>query len=89
LEWGIPNTLIVQAAMPHGLNCPEDFVQVGSGTHQAEKASLHLTVVALAVMISGSHPEHRMSGLIIAVTQGRNEVTWSSQSPVDLTSLVF
>jgi hypothetical protein len=29
----------------HGWNCPHDFLQLGSETHQAEQASLQLTVM--------------------------------------------
>jgi hypothetical protein len=68
---GIPNTLLAHATMPHGLNCPQDFVQLGSGTHQAEQASLRLTVVYRLSWIQGVTLNTRCHG-----RQGRNEVTW-------------
>jgi hypothetical protein len=42
---GNSKQLLAHATMSHGLNCPQACVQLGSGNHQAEQASLHLTVV--------------------------------------------
>jgi hypothetical protein len=68
---------LAQATTPHDLNCPQAFVQLGSATHQAEEASLHLTVVHRLSWIQGVTLNTRCHGLIIADTQGGNEVTWS------------
>jgi hypothetical protein len=76
-DWGIPNTLLEQATMPHGLNSPQAFLQLGSGTHQAEQASLHLTVVHQLSWIQGLTLNTRCQSLITAAMQGRNDVTWS------------
>jgi hypothetical protein len=75
--------------MPHGLNCPQDLVQLGSGTHQAEKTSLCLTVGASAVMNSGSNPEHTMSWFDNGSHARQQSGYMESQSPVELTSLVL
>jgi hypothetical protein len=51
--WRIPNTLLAQATMPHGLKSPQAFVQLGSGTHQAEQASLQITLLHRLSWIQG------------------------------------
>jgi hypothetical protein len=76
-DWGIPNTFLAQATMPHGLNCPQAIVQLRFGTHQAEQASLQVTVLHRLSWIQGLTLNTRSHSLIIADTQGSNEVSWS------------
>jgi hypothetical protein len=77
LDCGILHTLLAHATMPHGLNCPQAFVPLGSGTHQAEQASLHLTVVHWLSWIQGLTLSKRFHSLIIPDTQARNKVKWN------------
>jgi hypothetical protein len=51
--------------------------KLGTGTHQAEQASLHLTVVHRLSWIQGLTLNTQWHDLIIAAMQSRNEVTWS------------
>jgi hypothetical protein len=73
-DWGIPSTLLAHATMPYGLNCPQAFVQFGSGTHQAEQAPLHLTVVHQLSWIQGFTLSTGCHSLVITDKQGRNVV---------------
>jgi hypothetical protein len=75
-DWWIPNTLLAENTMPHSLNYPQGFVQLGSGTHQAEQSSLHLSVLHCMSWIQDLTLNTWCHRLIIAATQGRNEVTW-------------
>jgi hypothetical protein len=63
--------------MPHGLNCSQVIVQLGTGTHHGEQASLHLTVVHLLSRNQGLTLNTRFHRLIIAAMQGNSEGTWS------------
>jgi hypothetical protein len=84
-NWGTQNTLLAQAIKPHGLNCTQAFVQLGSGTHQAEQASLHLTVVH---WLSWIQPEHTMSWFDNSRHARQEWGYMESQSRGDLTSVV-
>jgi hypothetical protein len=88
-DWGIPNTLLAQDKKSHGSNFPQPTVQLGSGIHQAEQASLHHTVVRRLSQIQGLTLNTRCHGLIIADTQGRNDVKWSPRHHVFIWHYLF
>jgi hypothetical protein len=75
-DWGIPNTLLAEATMPHGLNGPKAFVEIGSGTQQTGQTSPHLTVVHRLSWIQGLTLNTRCYSLKIADIHGMNEVSW-------------
>jgi hypothetical protein len=67
--------LLAKATMSHSLECPQDYVSCGPGSHQAEQAALDLTVVHRWTWYQGLTLNTRSHSVLLADLQERKEVT--------------